>query len=87
MSDQHCFNVVDQRGNNVDPTLDFQRCTTLIQRQCPTLKQRRNNVDTKLFQSSVDVSETYIESNRSSDDWGLYHIVHVKYINSFYSAI
>ena len=95
MSDQRCFNVLDQRGNNVDPTLkikqnptlDFQRCTTLIQRQCPTLKQRRNNVDTKLFQSSVDVSETYIESNRSSDDCGLCHIVHVKYINSFYSAI
>ena len=38
--------------NNVDPTLktkqnptsDFQRCTTLIQRQCPTLKQRCINV-------------------------------------------
>ena len=70
-SDQRCFNVVDQRWNNVDPTLkmkqnpmsDFQRCTTLIQRQCPTLKQRRNNVaqrwynvDTTLFQPSVDVS-------------------------------
>ena len=52
-----------------NPTLDFQRCTTLIQRQCPTLKQRRNNVtqrrnnvaqrwynvDTTLFQPSVDV--------------------------------
>ena len=44
---QH-FNV----GNNVDltlkmkqnPTSDFQRCTTLIQRQCPTFKQRRKNV-------------------------------------------
>ena len=77
-SDQRCFNVLDQRWNNVDPTLkmkqnpksDFQRCTTLIQRQCPTLKQRRNNVtqrrnnvaqrwynvDTTLFQPSVDVS-------------------------------
>ena len=48
MLDQYCFNVVDQRRNNVDPTLkmkqnstsDFQRCTTLIQRRCPTLKQR-----------------------------------------------
>ena len=53
-----------------NPTSDFQRCTTLIQRQCPTLKQRRNNVtqrrnnvaqrwynvDTTLFQPSVDVS-------------------------------
>ena len=70
-SDQRCFNVLDQRWNNVDPTLkmkqnpklDFQRCTTLIQRQRPTLKQRRNNVaqrwynvDTTLFQPSVDVS-------------------------------
>ena len=70
-----------------NPTSDFQRCTTLIQHQCPTLKQRRNNVDTKLFQPSVDVSETYIESNRASDDCGLCDIVHVKYINSFYSAI
>ena len=94
-SDQSCFNVVDQRWKNVDPTLkmkqnptsDFQCCTTLIQSQCPTLKQRRNNVDTKLFQPSVDVSETYIESNRASDDCGLCDIVHVKYINSFYSAI
>ena len=24
-----------------NPTSDFQRCTTLMQRQCPTLKQRR----------------------------------------------
>ena len=50
-SNQRCFNVVDHRLNNVDPTLKmkqnptshFQRCTTLIQRQCPALKQRRNN--------------------------------------------
>ena len=27
-----------------NPTSDFQRCTMLIQRQCPTLKKRRNNV-------------------------------------------
>ena len=47
-SEQRCFNVVDQRWHNIDPTLkmkqnpasDFQSCTTLIQRQCPTLKQR-----------------------------------------------
>ena len=56
---------------------DFQHCTTLIQCQCLTLKQRRNNVtqrrnsvDTTLFQSSVYVSESYIESNRASDDYG-----------------
>ena len=70
-----------------NPTWDIQRCTTLIQRQCATLKQRRNNVDTKLFQPSVDDSETYIESNWASDDCGLCDIVRVKYINSFYSAI
>ena len=53
-----------------NPTSDFQRCTTLTQRQCLTLKQRRNNVtqrqnnvaqrwfnvDTMLLQPSVDVS-------------------------------
>ena len=63
-SDQRCFIAVVQRWNNVDPTLkmkqnptsDFQRCTTLIQRQCPTLKQRQNNVDTTFFQPNVDVS-------------------------------
>ena len=37
MLDQGCFNVVDQRWNNVDPTLKMKR-------QCPTLKQRLNNV-------------------------------------------
>ena len=52
VSDQRCFFVVDQRWNNVDPVLkmkqnptsDFQLCTTLIQRHCTTLKQRRRNV-------------------------------------------
>ena len=53
-----------------NPTSDFQRCTMLIQRQCPKLKQRRNNVeqrrnnvaqrwfnvDTVLLQPSVDFS-------------------------------
>ena len=51
-SDQSYFSFVDQRWNNVDPplkmkqnpTLDFQSCTTLIQHQCPTLKQRWKNV-------------------------------------------
>ena len=53
-----------------NPTLNFQHGATLIQRQCPTLKQRRNNVtqrrsnfaqhwfkvDATLFQPSVEVS-------------------------------
>ena len=72
------FQRCDQRWNNVDPTLkmkqnptsDFQRFTTLIEPQCATLKQRRNNVTQRqnnvaqrwykvvstLFQPSVDVS-------------------------------
>ena len=76
------ISMSDQRWNNVDPTLkmkqnptsDFQRCTTLIKRQCPTLKQRRNNVtqcrnnvaqrwydvDTTLFQPSVDKIQKYV---------------------------
>ena len=107
--DQRCFNVVDHRWNNVDPTLeikqnpmsDFKRCTTLMQCHCLTLKQRRNNVtqrqnnvahrwyniDTTLFQPSVDVSESCIESNWASDDCGLWDSwIHVKYMNSFYSV-
>ena len=53
-----------------NPTSDFQRCRTLMQRQCSTLKQRRKNVtqrrfniaqrrynvDTTLLQPSVEVS-------------------------------
>ena len=45
------------RWNNVDPTLkmkqnptsDFHHCKMLIQRQCPTLKQRRNKAGTTFF--------------------------------------
>ena len=90
MSDQRFFNVVDQRGNNVDPTLKtkenptsyFQRCTTLIQRQCPTLNNVEttlhnvettlHNVDTTLIQSffNLATTESYIESNRAGDDYG-----------------
>ena len=52
-------NVVDQCWNNIDltlkmkqnPTLDFQRCTTLMRRQCPTLKQPRDNVDSTLVRT------------------------------------
>ena len=61
---QRRINVVSTLWINVDPTLkmkqnptsDFQRCTMLIQRLCPTLKQRWHNVDTTLFQPSVDFS-------------------------------
>ena len=76
-SDQLCFNVVDQRWNNFDltlkmkqnPTLDFERCTTLIQRQCPTLKQRRNNViqlrnnvGTTLIQRYFNLASTLVKA-------------------------
>ena len=68
--DQRCFNVADQRWNNFDPTLkmkqkptsDFQRCTTLIQHQFPTLKQRRF--------SFISTSKSYIEINRGGDKDG-----------------
>ena len=67
-SDQCCFNVVDQRWNNVDPTLktkqnptsDSQRCTTLIQPRCPTLKQRWYNFILTLFQRVLNISKSYI---------------------------
>ena len=50
--DQRCFNVVDQRCNNVDLTLKmkqnprsyFKHCRTLIQRRCPKLKHCWRNV-------------------------------------------
>ena len=69
-SDERCFNVVDQRWNNVDPTLkmkqnptsDFQRCTKLMQRQCPTLKQRWNNVDITLSRCCFNVSSTLVKA-------------------------
>ena len=69
-SDQRCFNVVDQRWNNVDATLkmkqnstsDFQRCLTFIQRRCPTLKQRWNNFDTTLSRHCFDVGSTLVKT-------------------------
>ena len=88
----------DQRWNNVDPTSkmkqnptsDFQRCTTLIQRQCPTLKQRRNNVGTTLIQRCFNLALTSVKP--ILHPIGLVMIVdcliviHVKYMNSFYYA-
>ena len=59
----------------------------LDQRCFDVENETKSDVGFSTFQPSVDVSETYIESNRASDDCGLCDIVHVKYINSFYSAI
>ena len=63
-----------------NPTSDFQRCKTLIQRQFLTLKQRRNNViqrqnnvGTTLIQRCFNLASAIvkanIESNRASDDY------------------
>ena len=57
MLDEHFFNVVDQRWNNVDPnlkmkqnsTLDYQPCITLIQRRRPKLKQPWKNLVQRRF--------------------------------------
>ena len=82
MSDQYCFNVVDQRRNNVDPTLkmkqnstsDFQRCTTLIQRRCPTLKQRWYNFILMLLQRVFNSSKSYIKTSRASGKYGFVNL-------------
>ena len=79
-SDQRCFNFVDQRWNNVDttlkmkqnPTSDFQRCTTWIQRESPTMKKRRTalhnvqttlpNVGTTLVQRFFNPASTLVKA-------------------------
>ena len=85
---QCCFNIVDQRWNNLDPTLkikenptsDFQLCTTLMQRQCPTLKQHWINVAQRgycgfwtllnvvstLFHRGLNVSSSYIKTTMAN---------------------
>ena len=76
-SDQRCFNVENQRWNNVDPTLkikqnpmsDFQLCATLIQSRCPTLKQRWYNFISTLFQRGLNVSKSYMETDGASDKY------------------
>ena len=74
-SGQRCFNVVDQRWNSVHPTLRmkqnltsvFHCCKTLIQRRCPTLKQRWYNLILTLFQCVVHIGEIYIKTSRAID--------------------
>ena len=78
---QHRINIVSTFWINVEmkqnPTSDFQRCITLIQPQYPTLNQHQNNVVQRrynvvstLFKRSLNARENYIESNRTSDDYG-----------------
>ena len=55
--DERCVNILDNCSNNVDITLKmkqnpksvFPRRTTLIQRQCPTLKQGWTNITQRRF--------------------------------------
>ena len=76
-SHQRCFKVVDQRWNSVEstlkmkqnPTSDFQHYKTLIQRQSPTLQQRRSNVVQRyysvvstLFKRSLNVVKARSEA-------------------------
>ena len=56
---QRCGSTLKMKQN---PTSDFQRCTTLIQRQCPTLKQRRNNVGTTLIQRCFNLASTLVKA-------------------------
>ena len=68
MSDQRCFNVVDQRWNNVDSTLkmkqnpmsDFQRRTTLIQRR-NNVETAFHNVGTMLIQRCFYLASTLVK--------------------------
>ena len=55
--------------HNIDTTSVSDVKTTSKQRYT-TSKQCWYHVDTTLLQPSVDVSESYIESNRASDDYG-----------------
>ena len=62
-SDQRFFNVLDQRWNNVDPTLKMKQNPTSDFQSCATLKERRDNIEQRwynvvstLFQHSLNVS-------------------------------
>ena len=82
-SSQRCFNVVDQRWNSVHPTLRmkqnltsvFHCCKTLIQRRCPTLKQRWYNLILTLFQCVLDINEIYIKTSRAIDKLRIWKFV------------
>ena len=61
-SDQRCFNFDLTLKIEQNPTSDFQCCTTLIQRRCPTLKQRWNDVDTTLSWRCFIVSSILVKA-------------------------
>ena len=76
---QRRINVVSTLWIDVDPTLkmnqnptsDFQRCTTLIQGQCPTLKQRWNNVTQ--CRNNVTQSRNNVSQHWYNIDTTLFH--------------
>ena len=58
--DQRCFNIVDQRWNNVDPTLKM--------KENPTSDfQRLYNFVLSFLQRVLNISKTYIKNSRASD--------------------
>ena len=45
-----------------NPASNIHGCTTFIQRWCPKLKQRENNVDTMLSQRCFNVYSTLVKA-------------------------
>ena len=82
-SDQRCFNVVDQRWNNVDPTLKlkqnpkwfFQRCTTLIQRCI------------NIVSTQPQCCENCIETNHSIEYGFVNRLIIFILVNVFYNML
>ena len=50
-------------------TSDFQRYAALIQRGCPTFKQRWYNFILTLFQRGFNISKSNIKTSRASDKY------------------
>ena len=67
---QRCRSTLDQRWNNIhptlnmkqNPTLNFKHFTTLIQRRCPTLKKRWNNVNGSLSRHFLNMSPILVKA-------------------------
>ena len=70
MSDQRCFNVVDQRWNSIDPTLKMKQNPTLDFQRYTKLIQRWYNFISTLFQNGLFLSKIYIKTSRASGKYG-----------------
>lgn len=58
---QHCWNnVYPALKMNRNPTSDFQCCTTLIQRRCPTLEQRFPTEMSQIFNAAWRRVKTFL---------------------------